>query len=113
MNQIPHGSESFRKKNPHLFRPGQAVVTEPVSKQALDGGIKVQKQSEGKLPIIVTLIALRRRKVDDDGNIGSLKWHRDECAKILGIDDGDSRFQWQYGQQKTEGEEGVMIQIEM
>ncbi len=48
-------------------------------------------------PLTVTLTRLGGRKMDDDGNVSSLKGLRDHAARWLGLDDGDDRLTWRYG----------------
>ncbi len=36
----------------------------------------------------------------------------DQIAASLGLDDADARIAWQYGQQTSKGEQGVVIRIE-
>lgn len=37
---------------------------------------------------------------------------RDAVAAWLGIDDGDPRVRWEYGQVETRGAQGVLVKIE-
>lgn len=37
----------------------------------------------------------------------------DSIAKTLGLDDADPRMGWEYFQEKTAGEQGVLVKVEM
>ena len=63
--------------------------------------------------VVVSLIGLRRRPLDDDNFVGACKHLRDAIAASLGIDDGDKRIRFQYGQFPTQGREGVLVHIEV
>ena len=69
-------------------------------------------QSRRARRLVVSLIGLRRRTLDDDNFNGACKHLRDAIAASLGIDDGDPRIRWQYQQLQTTGREGVLVHIE-
>lgn len=50
--------------------------------------------------LVVTITRIAPRQLDDDNLAGSAKHVRDGIADALGIDDGDKRIQWRYGQAK-------------
>ena len=50
------------------------------------------------------------RRTDDDNLPGTLKAVRDVVAAIAGVDDGDPRWAWSYGQER--GGWGVRVEIE-
>jgi len=50
------------------------------------------------------------RRMDSDGVASALKAVRDGIADALGIDDGNSRITWIYGQER--GEYSVRVEIE-
>lgn len=54
------------------------------------------------LPLTITFVRIGpgTRKMDDDNLSGSAKHVRDEIARIIGIDDGDSRIAWKYAQRR-------------
>lgn len=64
-------------------------------------------------PVIeVTLTRIGPRTLDGDNLQGGFKAVRDEIARILGIDDGDPRITWRYGQEKGKPKEyAVRIEI--
>lgn len=70
----------------------------------------------GKAPRIcvsLTLCTGRRRRIwDDDNLIAALKPVRDKVAEHLGVDDSQSKILWQYAQEDTYGEEGVLVRME-
>jgi hypothetical protein len=51
-------------------------------------------------PLVVTLTRIGPRKLDSDNVQGALKAIRDEVAAQLGLDDGDERIEWRYGQER-------------
>ncbi len=63
--------------------------------------------------MVVSLIGLRARTLDDDNFVGACKQLRDAIAATIGIDDGDKRIKWQYQQLQTNGREGVLVQLEV
>lgn len=53
------------------------------------------------------------RRLDDDNLAGALKATRDGIAAALGVDDGDSRVQWRYAQERCKsGEQRVVVTVE-
>lgn len=71
------------------------------------------RQGRRKGRLVVSLIGLRKRTLDDDNFNGACKHLRDAIAGSLGIDDGDKRIYWQYQQLQTRGREGVLVHIEV
>ena len=55
------------------------------------------------LPITVVLTRVAARKLDTDNLAHAFKAVRDGVADWLGIDDGDERITWEYGQRKGKG----------
>lgn len=70
-------------------------------------------QAGRPLRLVVSLIGLRARTLDDDNYVGACKHLRDAIAATLGLDDGDKRISWQYQQLQTKGREGVLVHIEV
>lgn len=63
-----------------------------------------------ELPATITLIRVGPRKLDDDNLRGALKAVRDGLADRIGIDDGDPRITWEYGQEKGRPKQrGVIV----
>ena len=54
------------------------------------------------LPLEVELVRVAPRRLDSDNLTSSLKAVRDGVADWLGVDDGDERVRWTYGQRKGE-----------
>jgi hypothetical protein len=52
------------------------------------------------LPLIVTIVRVGVRKLDDDNLARSAKAVRDAIAKHYGVDDGDGSITWRYWQRK-------------
>lgn len=86
---------------------------EQIKVRPLDQGVQKRQTRKGSVAIIVTLITCRRRECDDDGNVAALKPLRDAIAEGLGLDDGDKRIRWEYGQIETRGKCGVIVNIQM
>lgn len=59
----------------------------------------------------IALIAVMRRKLDDDNVVGALKPIRDLVAASLGVDDGDESVEFEYSQHRTDGDEGVLVLV--
>jgi hypothetical protein len=53
------------------------------------------------LPLVVTLTRLAPRAMDSDNAVGACKHVRDGVADWLGVDDGDERIEWAYGQERS------------
>lgn len=64
------------------------------------------------LPVVVTLIRMSPRPLDDDNNVASFKSVRDEVALWLGVDDGprETRVRWLYDQEHTHKVNGAPAQ---
>ena len=111
-----HASESIKRRNPEFFNGdmGSVATRRPERNKvsALDGGGKERRQRKGSVVILVSIIALRRRLLDEDSAIFAAKPLRDAIAASLGLDDEDARIAWQYSQQITRGEQGVIVRIE-
>jgi len=108
------GSESFRRLNAGLLdgvRPVSPAVAQPNGRR--ESPPADAPQVRRKTRVVVSLIGLRKRALDDDNFVGACKHLRDAIAASLGLDDGDKRFTWQYGQQPTTGREGVLVHIEV
>lgn len=108
-------SESFKRLNPHLYPAvGAMVAGQPKQPQvsALEQLIQKRQKGKGSVEVVVTLIACRRRELDDDGNVASQKPLRDAIAGSLGIDDADRRIRFEYGQCETRAGKGVIVKIE-
>lgn len=119
LKEPPHGSESFRRINPHLFGLGgvQPKVTQQKVGPALDGKSQGRKEGGYRLatngPILrVTLISFRSRLLDSDNLAGGFKPLRDAIARWLGLDDSDKIIEWECGQILTRGKQGTAVRIE-
>lgn len=93
----------------HL-RPVPSAVAQQFGRKPLQAH---KGQSRRTRRLVVSLIGLRRRPLDDDNFNGACKHLRDAIAASLGIDDGDKRICWQYQQLQTRGSEGVLVRIEV
>lgn len=52
------------------------------------------------LPVVVTLVRVAPRMLDDDNLRGALKACRDGIADAFKVDDRDPRIKWRYGQRR-------------
>ena len=52
------------------------------------------------LPLVVTIVRIAPRRLDDDNLRGACKAVRDGLADALDVDDADSRVTWRYEQRK-------------
>lgn len=102
-----------QEQNPNHSRLGglEAKKPQPNLPPTLARGVGKFKISKGCL-VVCTLTAHRRRLIDDDNCVASLKPLRDGVSESLGIDDGDSRIRFQCHQLLTIGKEGVTVTIE-
>jgi len=116
VNEIPKNvSESVRKRNPHLYPPLGGVEThqpKPAAAKALAARQPTFKRRKGRLAVVVTFIAYVHRELDTDNLAAACKPLRDAVSATLGIDDGDKRIRYQYGQVETRGRKGVVVKIE-
>ena len=105
-----NASESFKRLNAHLFcalppaQPKRDGRRNPPPENA--------PQARGAGRVVICLVGHRRRILDDDNFVGACKHLRDAIAASLGIDDGDPRLRWEYGQHETRGAEGVAVTIQ-
>jgi hypothetical protein len=115
MAQIPQGSEDYRRLNPHIFGVRSVQAEKPkhnADKALARTSQKCTPVAQG-LAICVSLVVLSRRLMDSDNLSGSCKSLRDAIAASLGIDDGDEAVTWEYGQMRTDGEQGVLVKIQL
>ena len=62
------------------------------------GGSGATARGRSAPQLLITLISLRGRRLDGDNLAGGFKPLRDAIAARLGVDDGDGRIEWEYGQ---------------
>lgn len=119
-NEFAQASESFKRRNPHLFRPvGQLPSPQPQPHSG-DGAGEPHRRKEKGPPRVanrrprvrVTLIGVAAQDQDSDNLAASFKWLRDAIAADLGLDDADSIIEWQYRQVAVPGPAGVVVRIE-
>lgn len=71
------------------------------------------KRGKGSVAVVVTIVRCGAKTLDDDNLRTGAKPLRDAIATTLGIDDGDPRVKWEYGQVAgTEGQQGTIVRIE-
>lgn len=96
------------------YKPvGGLVSTQPQPNpvSTLDKKPPAQPCSKRRVVVIVTLVRYGHQLLDDDNLVSSFKPLRDSIAKSIGVDDGDKRFRWEYGQVQTRGETGCNVKI--
>lgn len=103
-------SESVRRLNPDLGAVAQPEPKQPAPRSLEQGQQKLQG---GKVSVVVSLIRFGSRDLDSDNLAASFKPLRDAIAYTLGVDDGDPRVRWQYGQTETRGEHGALVRVEL
>ncbi len=112
--KFPHASKAFLAANSTPAPVAVVRVAAAVGKRdtlpALDKDAPAQPRRRGRLAVLVTIIAFRRRLLDDDNN--SFKPIRDSICRSLQIDDASTTIRFQCGQQHTTGAEGSLIRIE-
>ena len=125
-----NASETFKRLNPHLFALGavpaakseqnpRALHAVPAGEEGGEGGVApiVPRPSKPRPMARITLIACRRRLLDDDNLTSSFKHLRDAIADNLlpGMYAGraDAFFAWECGQVETRGQEGTIVKIEV
>jgi hypothetical protein len=108
-----HVSDTIKRLNPSIYGPVAGLGStraQPALSQALDRPAP-RRQSRSQ-SVRVIFIAMRRRLLDSDNNVFSLKPARDAIARRLGVDDADPRIEWSYHQIKTSASQGVIVKIE-
>lgn len=75
----------------------RAKAQRQAARKAMGGDVKGPPP-----PYVIEIIRIGPRKLDSDNLAGSAKAVRDGVAEWLGIDDGDERLTWLYGQ-RSEG----------
>lgn len=107
-------SEATRRRNPQLFGLGQVEGPKPklAPIQTLVDGVQKPAGSQGRVAICITIVQYRRRLLDGHDNLAyAVKPLVDAIAQSLGVDDGDKRLRWEYGQVQTAGEQGTSVKI--
>lgn len=117
----PDGSWSRPKKTnakatnteTHSGLPGgvQNPERKPVKVSSLVKSPPVRPSRKSCVVVLVTIIAFRRRVLDDDNCSSGAKTLRDCVATSLGVDDGDKRIRWEYGIVQTNGPEHTLVKI--
>lgn len=114
-------SATVRKLNPGLFGSAPGLGGLDAGKRgkpqgALERTPQAQRRSKARVAkgheLVVTIVAHVRRRLDSDNLANACKPLRDEIADWLGVDDGDERVRWQYGQVETRGRTGASVRIE-
>ena len=96
---------------PVVFCPVATEAQQPERPRSLDSQKPRREKRKGRVAVVVSIIACRARETDEDNFIAGTKWLKDSIAATLGLDDGDRRIRWEYGQIETRGEQGVIVKI--
>lgn len=127
LKDVLQKNKDLAARNPDGARGLATAQPKPDAFQSPDGKPWPQKESsagvairadsstgnaQGSQRIVVTIVAHLRRLMDDDNCTGGLKPLRDLIAREIGIDDGDARITFQYGQVKTCGHEHTTVTVE-
>lgn len=78
---------------------------------ALVKDAKAKHRRKRSVGVSVEIIRLGRNTLDSDNLVSGGKPLRDAIARSLGIDDGDERIRWHYGQCTTDGDTGTIVRI--
>lgn len=123
---IANFSASTRARNRDLLGGLEPAKREPREAAALDenaraepasgcsvghGASRIARRRRARPLATVSIVALRARFIDDLNNEAGCKPLQDAIAASLGIDDGDQRIRWEFGQAETRGREGVCVVI--
>lgn len=71
----------------------------------------VEQRAKPTIPCVVRLTRFGPRMLDTDNLAASFKGIRDQVAKLLEIDDGDQRIQFEYDQ-RIKSDYAVTIQVD-
>lgn len=96
---------AVRRKRTNLQR---AMVSTAISMSTADEDMERITSSS---PIMVKITRIGKRRLDCDNLARSNKAIRDGIADALGIDDGDERIRWHYGQRTSN--EGYWVEIKV
>lgn len=108
----PNSSESTIQRNlDPAVCPVATGQRQQTALRSLEQGIQKRQKGKGCVEVVVSLIACRRRELDDDGNVAACKPLRDAIAETLLLDDGDKRIRFEYSQIETRGPLGVIVKI--
>lgn len=61
------------------------------------------------LPLVILIVRVGPRRLDNDNLQSACKYVRDEIARKVGVDDGSPQYTWQYDQRT--GDYGVDVEI--
>lgn len=109
--EIPIRIESTLNLREHwTARHRRAVTHDEAVTYSLIGSRRLADVIAVGPPYIITITRIAPRRLDDDNAIGGAKHVRDSLARLLGIDDGDTRITWKYGQER--GRYATRVRIE-
>ena len=105
-------AKQLTKHAPDPLRPLETGMPERSQRPALERPRPQREKRKGRVAVVVSIIACRARETDEDNFIAGTKWLKDSIAASLGLDDGDKRIRWEYGQAETRGEQGVIVKVQ-
>src|SRR6187397_438108 len=100
----------IREANPDLG----AVATQkhkPTPRPTLVQDAARGQSRESSLGVVVSIVAVRNARCDEDNSRNGYKPLQDAIARTLNIDDGSERIRFEYGQMQTQGPEGTIVRI--
>lgn len=114
MAEIPYGSESFRKLNPHLYPLAELDCAKRERNERSEGENSGVESVSKSVAYRITLISIRKRLVDAHDNLRT--GHKPLVDRITQwlkfASDSDPRLEWNYEQFTTRGRPGTIVLIE-
>jgi hypothetical protein len=102
-----HWSKQKARADEQKLHTGAAVRSMPILDQA---NVKLTAISGG---LLVRLVSISVKAMDDDNLTASMKYYRDEIARWLGVDDNDPRVKYvvTWERYKGVGRRGVRVEF--
>jgi hypothetical protein len=115
VGQLPGNRERLEAARAHSSGLGTVLAAQrkPDPVPALVEVAPVQRRSQRRVAIVVTLIRCGGKPLDDDNLTASYKVLRDSIATSFGVADNDRRIRWSYGQSPGPGAKGTVVKIDM
>lgn len=113
--KFDHASESFKRRNPHLFGGMGSGKSQQDVAPTLDCCNKSNQSSEKSMgkPPRVSITSFRKRLLDHDNFVGGCKPLRDSIAASLELDDSEKFIAWEYHQIKSNGKQHTIVKIDL
>ena len=72
---------------------------------------RILNRAKPRMPLKVTMTYICPKRLDPDNVVGALKHVQDAIATVVGVDDGDERYEWIHDQERGK-KYTVRIEIE-